>query len=599
MKRPLPKIRYVAILILAVTLFGFARMLPVPAAHSMEPAAPSLSVAQAAATASSTATRGPIEATLTPTALVPFPTESSNATLFAFIEAPQGAVAQPYVTITAFQAGTFSTSVTILGTINTTEFICSGSPCTIPIQLGESRFIFRAQTPTGLIGETVFATAVAEQRPDGYHVTIVSVSQFARAFEDACLKSWDITVETQPTWAEFPQYPYELNTQIPLHHLAARLISYGVVDTRDCPAGGLSQDMDWPNACGLERANAQMIVWQNQFDEAIWTAANDVGIPPKIIKTLIEVESQFWPGNERFYVDEYGLGQLNQLGVDVLLRTNFDLYQKVCPSVLTNCNSPYLSLPAQQQAQVRGALMASMNATCTTCTYGIDLTKAKQSIDLVSQVLRANCDQAKSVVELRSAPTDYESYWRFTLLSYHSGAACLAEAIKNTKLVGDPTDWEHVAPQINCPGGRKYVDNFWAQLSLFDSYRYASGSSPIVQYSPVFSPTRTPLPSPTPIISTAKAVVTVYMDMNGNGTPEPNEGLSGIPVQIKFPDGRILSATTVAGQATIDLSGTVTGTQLIATLPNLFRSYQFFLPQSGIVPITFSFAQPTLPGKLP
>jgi hypothetical protein len=593
MKQPFPTIRYLAFFLLAIMLFVIARIAPVPEAYSLGAPKP---VSAGLATASPTSSLF-AEPTYTPTAIVLVPTPAASS-LFAFIEAPQGALALPYVNLTAFQAGTYSTALTISGTVNTTSFTCPGSPCTIPLQLGESRFAFHAQTAS-ITGETIYATVLAELKGDGYHVTVESVSQFSRAFADACLASWGIKDETGPSWAAFPQFPYQLNTDIPLHHLAARLITYGVVNTKDCPAGGLSQDMDWPNACGLQRANDQMIVWQNQFDDAIWTAANDQGIPPKIIKTLIEVESQFWPGNERYYVDEFGLGQVNQLGVDVLLRNDYNLYQRVCPTVVSNCLRPYISLSAPEQALVRGAVMASMNANCTTCAYGIDLTKASQSIRFVAQMLRANCEQAKAVVQSRSALPDYESYWKFTLLSYHSGVSCLAQAIKNTKLAGDPVDWDHVGPQISCPGGRKYVDNFWANLGLFDSYRYSSGSSPIVQHAPVFSPTNTPLPSPTPVISSAQVVVTVYVDSNGDGTPEPGEGLDGIPVQLVFPDGKILAATTRAGQASFDLSGTVTGTQITATLPNLYRNYRFYLPQSGTVPIVFTFAQPTLPGKLP
>lgn len=594
MIRSLPKVLLFSSILLALTLSGLARILPVAAGSAPGAPAP---IGAAVGTLSPTATATPVSPS--PAPLIPFPTEVSSTTLLAFIQAPSGPVSLPYVTLTAFQSGTYSTDVRISGTVNTTDFLCNGSPCTIPLDLGESRFIFHAQTPAGLSGDTVYATVFAELKGDGYHVTIESVSQFARVFSDACLRTWGIEDVVGPSWAEFPSFPYQLHTDIPLHHLAARLITYGLVDTRDCPAGGLSQDLDWPNGCGMTKATDQMIEWQNQYDDAIWTAAANVGIPPKILKTLIEVESQFWPSNERFYVDEYGLGQINQLGVDLLLRKDPNMYQQVCTAVLTNCNSPYGSLPADQQRLVRGALMASQNSTCASCQFGLDLTKAKQSIDFIAQLLRSNCEVAKDVLESRGTTTDYESYWKFTLLSYHSGMTCLSTAVKGVKYVGDPMDWNHLADQITCPGGRKYVDNFWANLLLFDTYRYTQGTTPITQFSPVFMPTRTPLPSPTPVISHAKVQITVYMDLNGNGTAEPNEGLNGIPVQLVFPDGRILSAVTSSGQASFDMSGYVSGTQITATLPNLYRSYQFYLPEDGVVPIIFVFAQPTLPAKLP
>jgi hypothetical protein len=123
-------------------------------------------------------------------------------------------------------------------------------------------------------------------------------------------------------------FPFQLNTRKTLHTLATQLILSGIVETNDCPAGGLSLSLDWPTACGLERASTAMIAWQNQFDEHIWLASRDQGIPPKVLKTLIEIESQFWPGNSRFYIDEIGLGQINQLGLDVLLRQDPYLISK-------------------------------------------------------------------------------------------------------------------------------------------------------------------------------------------------------------------------------------------------------------------------------
>src|SRR5512140_549206 len=148
MKRPFPTIRYVAIILLGITLFGFARILPVPAAYSSN--APGVVLLQAS-TASPTSLGGSlVESTNTPTAIIPVPTEAGNASLFAFMQAPPGAVALPYVVITAFQAGTYNADVTISGTLNSTDFVCAGSPCTIPLQVGESRFTFHAQNSSGL-----------------------------------------------------------------------------------------------------------------------------------------------------------------------------------------------------------------------------------------------------------------------------------------------------------------------------------------------------------------------------------------------------------------------------------------------------------------
>jgi hypothetical protein len=107
-----------------------------------------------------------------------------------------------------------------------------------------------------------------------------------------------------------------------------------------------------------------MIEWQNQYDDYMWLVSRDDGIPPKILKTLLEIESQFWPGNQRFYMDEIGLGQVNQLGMDVLLRRDPALYLVCsCPFELL---TPYVSLEPKLSDDPR-AVLGSIDATCPTC----------------------------------------------------------------------------------------------------------------------------------------------------------------------------------------------------------------------------------------
>jgi hypothetical protein len=601
MKQSFPKLLLVTIFLLGIALSGVGSAFRVYSMGAVEvppssPVGPLFSVAAQAASPTSTPA---VQATATPTLLLPVAPQGGSSVVYAFIEAPRGALPYPYVVLSGFHSGSFASDLQIVGTLNVTDFTCPGSPCVVPLELGESRIVFKSVLGTGESSDSVFALVWAEQQADGYHVKIESVSQFFGVFGDACLAAWKIEDDTYPSWAEFPQYPYQLNTQTSLHNLAAQLIVHGEVDTKDCPAGGMSSDLTWPNGCGMEKARNAMIQWQNQYDEAIWTAGNEVGIPPKILKTLIQVESQFWPENSRFYLDEYGLGQVNELGVDVLLRKDNTLYQQACSMVLTSCTTPYGGLSPVEQALVRGALLTSQNASCPSCDNGLDLTRAKQSVNFIAQVLRANCQQVKATMDARKATSDYENLWKFTLLSYHSGMSCLSEAVKEVKADTQPVDWEHVADKLKCKGGREYVDGFWVTLTNFDNYRYDPGGAPIVEFSPVLAPTRTPLPSPTPVTSIAKVWVGVYMDANGDGIPQPEEGLSDIPVQLQFPDGRIISGRTVDGQATFDLAGEMIGTRIVASLPGLYREYVIYLPQSGTVPVLFMFTQPVLPGKLP
>jgi hypothetical protein len=239
----------------------------------------------------------------------------------------------------------------------------------------------------------------------GYLVTIDSVSQFT-SFVDSCSIAWNVRDEENARWDSFVQFPYQLNTQKTLHTLVRNLILNGIVDTSSCEYGGLSIGLDWPTGCGLETASSTMIEWQNQFDDYIWLASKNQGIPPKVLKTLFEVESQFWPGNSRFYLDEFGLGQINQLGVDVLLRNDPSIYQRVCPTVLADCAIPYVSLEPSQQALIRGAVVQSVDATCPTCEYGLDLDKAKDSVSIAS-LLRLTA--RRWIIFLHSIQTDEDA----------------------------------------------------------------------------------------------------------------------------------------------------------------------------------------------
>jgi hypothetical protein len=546
--------------------------------------------------------------------------------IYAYVQAPSEALATPYVILKAFSSRpTLNEAMSIKGFYNSQEFVCPNSACVIYLQ-SSSKFDFRAYSDQGGVSDEVIASVSVTKTQNGYFVRIDSVNQFT-TFHNSCANAWAVYDRNNASWDDFVQSPAELNTKKTLHTLATQLLLNGIVDAKDCPKGGLSIGLNWPTACGLEKATPKMLEWQNQYDDYIWLSSRDDGIPPKILKTLIEIESQFWPGNQRFYVDEVGLGQINQLGVDVLLRRDPTLYQQVCPAVLSDCSHPYVSLGRAEQAMIRGAVAKLADATCPTCDHGLDLNKAKESVSLLGQLLVANCQQVDQIlsnakitgdedVDAATATaavatvqaggqvsnTRYEDLWRFTFVSYHSGSNCLQQAILATKKEHQTIEWENVKKHIKCKGGRDYAEGFLDQLRSFDRYLYQFTDTDVaaeVPPVPTIIPTRTEIASPTPYVSSATVRVQVFMDRNGNKVPDEGEWIDAMSVLLTTSNGDQITQRTQNGITVFDMSGFTPGISVTVSLPGLYRSQTFDLPAQGEVLVTFMFEQPVLPTRIP
>jgi hypothetical protein len=327
-------------------------------------------------------------------------------------------------------------------------------------------------------------------------------------------------------------------------------------------------------------------------------------------------------------VDEIGLGQVNQLGVDVLLRRDPTYYQRVCPGVLADCSRPYTSLQPTEQAQIRGAVVSSIDANCPTCQYGLDLDKAKQSVDLITRLMRANCQQVDAILRspvppvpgttstitptvtpTKKVPTPtlepeqigptYEDMWRFTLVAYHSGISCFQEAYFETKRSGQVANWNNLVKNLKCKSGKGYVNGLMDNLFAFDTYRYQTGEALNVFAVPTIVPTRTPVPTPTVFISNARIIVQVYMDRNANGQPDPGEGIDAMTVMVTVSNTEQITQRTQDGIAVFDMTGYPPDAGIDVSLPGLYRNQTFRLPASGDIEVVFQFDQPALPTILP
>lgn len=300
----------------------------------------------------------------------------------------------------------------------------------------------------------------------GWYVDILS-SQWQGGPLEFCAELWQVflPVGGPPLWLSSPAQPVLLASGKPYQYLAGRLISQGLVDASECPSSGLMEN-GYADACGLSKARPIVDLWQNQFDEQILSVAQETGLPAQLLKNLFAVESQFWPGVFRV-PNEFGFGQITDLGADTILLWNKPFYKSFCPTVLSEqvCKQGYLGLDESQRVLLRGALAAQANADCPKCPSGIDLGYADDTVMLFAQGLIANCGQVRQTITnaTLSEPgqvSTYEDLWRFTLANYNGGAGCLAFAIYTTWNLREPLDWEHVSTHFTpaCQGAIAYVE---------------------------------------------------------------------------------------------------------------------------------------------
>jgi hypothetical protein len=517
--------------------------------------------------------------------------------LIVNLSAPDGPLDQPYVIITGFEPLTDYEIVSIHGIIDGVEFSCTGARCEVPV-LTDSSLTYWVKSSFGDESPHLQSQIRVTRLDGGYAVNIANVVKF-EVYKDACSDTWGLEATSKTQWTVFPATSDELNTRTTLHYLADRLILRGAVNAKDCPGGGLLAP-DSPNACGLERSTQMMYDWQNLFDQIIWTTSRTAGIPPILVKSVIEQETQFWPENAHNGEFEYGLAQINQLGADVALRWDTELYNQVCSGLLSDCKTDYASLSSWEQAMLRGGLTKLVNAECPTCKYGIDLTRTEQSIPIIAKTLRANCAQAKHVLNSKGAyAANYEDMWRFTMVSYHSGYQCLLDAVTAVRLNQDTVDWEHVSAQLKCEGAADYVNSLWEKL---DNFKNAKSVRAAPNKEPVLIPTFFPTAVPTEIvINTISSTIKVeaFLDSNNNTQVDPGELINNVDVVVTYVSGKSETKKLVNGQAVFDTLGQQPGTDVTISIPSLYRIYKTKVIKEGVQLIIFRIEPPELPGQLP
>jgi hypothetical protein len=356
-------------------------------------------------------------------------------------------------------------------------FYCEGERCAFPLSVTPEEGVtveFWADSSYGDSSEVFTARLrVVESGvspvpgSSGYFIDVLS-TQWLGGEIASCAQSWEALppIGRPPEWLSTPDQTGLLASDEAYYYLAGRLITQGIVDARSCPTGGLLPN-GYADACGLEAAQPQVEVWQNQFDTRIIETWQETGVPGQLLKNLFAQESQFWPGVFRVRY-EFGLGQITDNGADTILIWDSEFYDQFCPLMLAKdtCDRGYIHLDEDESALLRGALAVQVKVDCPSCPTGIDLTNTYYTVPLFARTLLASCEQVGQIVynatgEIAGNVSSYEDLWRFTVANYHAGPGCLSYAAHIAWANnGLELLWEEVATRFTepCQGVVPYVN---------------------------------------------------------------------------------------------------------------------------------------------
>ena len=372
--------------------------------------------------------------------------------------------------------------VAIQGTINDQPFTCPGGECILPLEptsqqgvkmefWADSSFGDSSEHFTAMVRVLPWGTFMAPDEDTGdqplWYVDVLS-SQWRGGALASCSETWSVfpDIGGPPAWLDTPTQIEALETNISYYYLAAMLIQNGMADASYCPDDGL-QSNELANACGVQAAFHQMVDWQNRFDEEIYAAAIETGVPAQLLKSIFSRESQLWPGMFHDY-KEAGLGQMTEMGADAALLWNPSFYDQFCPLVLSQgtCSLGWGNLKSEDQNMLRGALVRKVNAACPDCEMGIDLSQANFSVRVFAETLLGNCEQVAMTVRnlTGKAPGEVASYtdlWKMTLVNYNAGNGCLWEAINDALAGGETLTWQTVSGYLEpaCMAAIEYVED--------------------------------------------------------------------------------------------------------------------------------------------
>jgi len=408
--------------------------------------------------------------------------------------------------------------IRIQGTINGEPFSCPSDRCALPLSptgaqgtaiefWADSSFGDSSPHYSGLVRLVPWGDFMnPDAKANGQQLWYLDVlsEQWRGETLASCADTWQVFPEVggPPAWLSTPLELQDLASTKAYYFLAAMLIRNNDVDVSMCDDGGLQTDLI-ASTCGVQAAQAEMVVWQNQFDQEIITAAGETGIPAQLMKNIFSRESQIWPALYQTY-KEAGLGQLTDNGADTVLLWNPEFFAQFCPLALHQsvCDLGFGNLGEEEQLLLRGALVQQVNAACPNCPAGIDLTQANFSIRIFAEGIQANCSQVGRILtnvtgKYPGQVSSFEDLWKFTLVNYNAGSGCLSNAIQAAYNSSQPLIWENVSARLEegCLPAIGYVNDI------------------------AHVPYATPTPTPWVWLDTPPPLPTFYMPSGPTPTP--------------------------------------------------------------------------------
>lgn len=322
--------------------------------------------------------------------------------LMQAVEISSGRVAcvQPAAALPVLQCDVYPLGLYRLDVIepNYQEWICTvrithpGDPTTDEI---------RQQCPTAVTGKYILRYG-GEQLPDPVPAPTCVMPALA----------------VGPGLLDMPAVPADLATRQPYALLAGNLLWHGLAFP-DCDGwSGLVPGTHNANECGLRSAAAPLLEWQNRWDVAIYQAAVETGVPPRLLKSVIGIESQWWPWATG-PVGETSMIQVTDGALDLSLRYSLPLYRQFCTMALapSRCERGYATLRPWEQEAIRLVLRNSITMPGGPHDAGwtADVTA---DMPTYARILAAHYCAAGEVAPSPS--------WENALILYHAGGACLS-----------------------------------------------------------------------------------------------------------------------------------------------------------------------------